>query len=144
MTKVQKKRLLNVARALRESKRPKLFKMDYYVYGEWFYSFMTPEEFKTEVEFCGTPACALGHYASRTDLQRLLQVEKTSGREHPDAKMVFRSNGVPADIFDREVQEHFGLDEEESEELFGSHGCDDARTPVQAARYIERFVRENP
>jgi hypothetical protein len=152
MNKVQTKRLLNVARALREAHAAKKkFDMGQWVYGErscivsdWNDETNRPVYKNEEANFCGTPACALGHYAARTDLQRILKVS-----------VLKDSHGVPfasMDYFGKEagsgtgywddghLPEHFGLTHSELEELFGGDGCDNARTALQAARYIERFV----
>ena len=60
--KIYRQRLLNVVRALRESPKPKAFSMDWYGYGP------------NEAFPCGTPQCALGHYAAREDLQDFLRL----------------------------------------------------------------------
>lgn len=130
MNAVQRKRLLNVAKALRESPEPKAFTMgafcDY---------------------FCGTPACALGHYASRRDLQRVLRVQQVAeyyneetGKSEPWFEMCNNEGYITGYDDEAAVLGHFGITVEESDELFGSEGCGDAQTPKQAARYIERFV----
>ena len=110
MKAVYKKRLLNVAKALRESPAPERFSMEYYAHRD-----------------CGTPACALGHYAARRDIQRTFTIE--------------RDGAFGFDIeYEGQIGDHFGLFDEEVNELFGTFGCRDAKTPAQAARYIERFV----
>ena len=48
---IYKQRLLNAARAVRESPAPHRFNMDYYLHAD------------------GTPGCVIGHYCARTDLQ---------------------------------------------------------------------------
>ena len=111
-------RLLNVARALRESPAPERFYMGKYTHA------------------CGTPACAFGHYAARTDLQSLfritdtgeIQVKKSDGWEWPVTIGVH-------------TMTHFGIDRGEWGDLFSARGCANAKTPLQAARYIEDFVR---
>lgn len=108
-------RLLKVARALRESKRPKWFNMGQYGYD------------------CGSPACALGHYASRRDLQRAFKLMGNN----------IKADGVREFVayYEPAVYEHFGITAEESSELFCAHGCGEATTAKQAARYIENFVK---
>jgi hypothetical protein len=121
---LHRQRLLNVARALRESSRPEKFDM-------------------TEVIHpCGTPACAFGHYVSRTDLQDFVKPERCTfqdtGRQF--WRPVFVDDGAHASFYGRRVQEHFGLTREEQHALFDGGGCGEAETANQAAEYIERFV----
>ena len=125
MTKVQKKRMLRVARALRESPNPKGFTMSCYV----------------DPNFCGTPACALGHYGSRRDLQKTLKVQIFADKV--TARLVFCSDGVPAYYDDEKIMEHFGIDYEQTLDLFGPDGCGKAKTPAKAADFIEDFVLSN-
>lgn len=109
---MNKERLLNVAKALRESEHPERFTM------------------RTIAHSCGTPACALGHYAARRDLQDAFILLK-----HGE----LRATGDAASPFLAEL-EHFDISRAEEEKLFGVWGCNDAQTPLQAAEYIERFV----
>lgn len=115
---MNKERLLNVARACRESKVPEDFLMRRYVHE------------------CGAPACALGLYASRRDLQTEFCI---------DGMFVFLT--APGDeiayLMPCHIQEHFGISGTQCIELFDYNGCGKATTPIQAAEYIERFVREN-
>lgn len=82
---------------------------------------------------CGTPACVLGHYAARRDLQDLLMLSIQRG-------MVYQETGIGCDYDDAEVQEHFGFLEDEAEELFASYGCGSAKTPADAIAYIREFI----
>lgn len=134
MNKIQQKRLLNVAKSLRESKAPKKFDMNFYVHGDiWAES----------AEFCGTPACALGHYAARPDLQKLLKIEiRNDGEENTFAQLVHRDGGHNASYSQRSVIEHFGVDQKEADALFAPNGCGGAKTPKKAAQFIERFVAQ--
>ncbi len=109
MNQIQKKRLLNVAKALREAPEPSKFTMVRYF------------------NYCGTPACALGHYVFRTDLQKTF------------AKNDFIRGGLSS-YTDDSVLTHFGISNRESEDLFGDDGCDMADTAIEAAKYIENFV----
>lgn len=91
---------------------------------------------------CGTPGCALGHYAARRDLQRTFTLQ-TEG-EMVD---VCTANGewvaFPLEDSVLEVfEEHFDLSASEVERLFGPDGCGRAKTPNKAADYIERFVKQ--
>jgi hypothetical protein len=108
-------RLLNVARALRESRNPEQFTMGRYV------------------NMCGTPGCALGHYAARHDLQdyfRLNQHWLESSRPDP-MEIIYGA------------MDHFEITEKQSDELFSEVGCGNAKTPIQAAEYIEAFVERH-
>jgi hypothetical protein len=115
---MNKERLLKVARALRESREPKKFTMEKYGHS------------------CGTPACALGHYASRRDLQHtfVLKTDEYGGCS------VYNKSDHHAGYLSGEAEEHFGLDELQIHLLFGPGGCGGAKTTKQAARFIEKFV----
>lgn len=148
LTKVQEKRLLNVAKALRESRVPRMFDMSTYVHDDPSPRYNEAGEvIKNEKNFCGTPACALGHYAARTDLQRLLKitVDKTDYGNYADMvyfgdKTTNEWGDTSAGWNDEAVLEHFGITESEACELFDGDGCGNAKTALQAAKYIERFV----
>ena len=112
MNKVHSKRLLNVAKALRESPRPMMFSMRRFVHS------------------CGTPMCALGHYAQRLDLQRTFRL----------SNRCLMANGSVADFDGDEVKAHFGIKYDDAEKLFDAWGCNRAQTNIQAAEYIEDFV----
>jgi len=121
-----KQRLLNVARALRESPDPTAFTM---------------REFGKN---CGTPACALGHYACRPDLQRTFELVNSSVR------MV--GSQMPVRLSEGPVTKHFGFERHnpvpfsgestypETYELFSSVGCGNAQTAGEAADFIEMYV----
>lgn len=145
LSKVHAKRILNVARALRESVNPEAFDMRKYVWGDQFSrSSMNPVDVVKEKEFCGTPACALGHYAARRDLQKLLKIGY--GMTYPDTiqpRMAYADEGESrpgASFLDNALQEHFGITEQESYSLFGVNGCGHAKSVVEAAQFIEKFV----
>ncbi len=123
MNQIQKKRLLNVSKALRESKEAtKAFNMR-----EYF-------------SMCGTPACALGHYIARKDLQ------KTFVRSYDVSDGIYgfcTLNDSALLAFDYDVvQKHFGIDEDEAHDLFGMYGCNSAGDAVTAADFIEQFVKD--
>ena len=102
---IYKQRLLNCARACREAN------------GKGF-------TMRTTSHVDGTPACALGQYAHRTDLQKSFKLALRVG-------IVFLKSTI---------EDHFGITPAESSLLFCAHGCDDAKTPMEAAMYIERFA----
>lgn len=117
-------RLLLVARALRESPNPSNFDMN---------RVATP---------CGSPACALGHYAARGDLQQSFEL-LTSCR-----LVRYFSDNEPScrvDFDSPPVWHHFGFDEDSWDDfslLFSARGCGGAKSPIEAAEYIERWVCE--
>jgi len=109
---------------------------------------------------CGTPACVLGHYAARTDLQSDFKLALGA---HGDLVLLNLQTGRPDDYWSLHCQEHFGLSWDETEELFVSaecsgcqgHGCDEclcsgepsslagcggAKTPSEAIAYIRAFI----
>ena len=112
MNKVHSKRLLNVAKALRESPQPIMFSM------------------RRFVQHCGTPMCALGHYACRLDLQRTFRIKNRC----------LTVDGDDIGFDSVKVETHFGISGRECEDLFDAIGCDNAQTNIQAAEYIEGFV----
>ena len=116
----QNKRLLNVAKALRESPDPKNFTMHSYF------------------DVCGTPMCAFGHYAARRDLQKSFRNDPT-GRWCPvDAA----GNNVEAGIIDDySIKTHFGLNVDEQFMMFSATGCNNAKSNISAAEFIEKFVK---
>lgn len=109
--------LQNVAKACRESQNPDKFDMAIYGWG------------------CGTPGCALGHYAARRDLQDLLMLSKDGDLQFTDERHASR-------LFP-EVLQHFDLNINQLDELFNIDGCNNARTPEEAATYIEEFIKQN-
>jgi hypothetical protein len=117
-------RLLNVARALREAPDNGNFTMEFYCW--------SGKEFD-----CGTPACAIGHYAARQDLQKLFFI--ANGQ-----MMVHYPNGDWPIMVDSDKSivplQHFGITYEEWDELFDVDGCGNAATAIEAAEYIEQFV----
>lgn len=113
---MNRERLLNVAKALRESPNPERFTMGTYTHP------------------CGTPACALGHYGARRDLQSAFRIDANGTLRALRAGEPFGFQCLPA------AATHFDLSKEHVDELFETTGCDGAETAVQAAGYIENFV----
>lgn len=111
---MNKQRLLNVARALRESPKPERFTMDCYVHR------------------CGTPACALGHYILRSDMQSDWVWDPVSRYPAPLRPRI--------GALSTWAGQHFNILDREIGELFGADGCNGAQTPIEAAEYIEQFV----
>lgn len=106
-------RLLNVVRALRESLAPELFDMELYVHE------------------CGSPACALGHYAMRPDFQDDFTIQGGNIR-YQGAFCFWNAHDAAA--------RHFDITKDEAKELFDDDGCGGARTIDEAADYIVAFV----
>lgn len=127
------KRLNNVIVALEEAPVPRAFNMGRYIY----------DTNESERFDCGTPACALGHYAARTDLQKAFKIvlEKDVHGRVFSADICDR-HGISIDAPEDEplISEHFGLSTAEVVEIFGTEGCNDAKTPKAAVKYIRRFI----
>jgi hypothetical protein len=111
---MNRERLLKVATALRESPHAELFTMTRYA--AW-----------------GRPCDALGHYASRSDLQSAFKLSRFRDR-------VYTAAGKRVFWYSPEVLEHFGLSCDEAEHLFSGDGCNEAQLPEDAATYVERFL----
>lgn len=90
---------------------------------------------------CGTPGCALGNYVARKDLQTLLTL-KWHTTTVPFVALV--ETGKSTSYDSHLVLDHFGIICCEAEELFSYAGCGGAKTAIQAAEYIEKFVAEHP
>lgn len=101
MTDEQAQRLLDVARACREAPRTNSFTME---------RFANP---------CGSPACALGNYAIRTDLQNRFSIEMSGTYK----QYWLFLDGALCQYDDVAVCEWFGISEDESGELFSTLGC---------------------
>lgn len=110
---MNKERLLNVAKACRESPQPEKFTMTRYGH------------------CCGTPACAIGHYAARRDLQDAFMLTQSGGFVMNDGDYYSTRDSVLS---------HFEITDNQENQLFESEGCGNAQTPQQAADYIEKFV----
>lgn len=84
---------------------------------------------------CGAPACVLGHYCAREDLQDDFSVRYRG---------IISRNANPNDNslgFDSiEVRRHFDLRFDESHAIFGEYGCRNARHPEQVSEFIRDFV----
>lgn len=82
---------------------------------------------------CGTPACALGWYAT---------TRQTAFRIIPKEGYLCSLDGVVTDHRGNIgiAATHFGIEVDEAYELFDGAGCGDAKTTKQAANYIENFI----
>ena len=134
---MNKQRLLNVAKALRESPNPGAFTM------------MAFQE-------CGTPACALGHYAARTDLQDAFELGEVWGIVPRGKRDEYGNLSTTLCYAGEEVCAHFDISEGQATQLFSDGendpddseryipvGCGNPRNAIEAAEYIERFVERN-
>jgi len=139
MTNQQATNLLNVATALRDSLQPEKFTMNRFANFRWdkfFSRFDKHTDVKDErvIAACGSPACALGHYAARNDLQNTFYLDYDT-----NAIRSIRFNR-PLQLNGHLVRREFGISCMEAEELFGGIGCDNALSPNAAANYIENFL----
>jgi hypothetical protein len=78
---------------------------------------------------CGSPACALGHYAANT---RGFKLDRQWYEYFREDKLF---------TWDCGADEEFGLSYSEAMELFYYNGCGEAKTAKQAAKYIRSFVK---
>lgn len=112
-----KERLRHVVQALLDVPPSALFSMSEYV-------------------IFGLPSCAFAYYADRSDLQCQFKLDLRTGKALTvDGREI---------SYPREIAAHFGLTDNEVDELFGTVGCADARTAVDAAAYIKTFIDHHP
>lgn len=124
-------RLLLVAKALRESRRPQAYT-------------------STRIHTCGTAHCAFGHYVGRRDLQQVFQfpldelAEQLYQETHGNLFNLVLSGvwGATRPVFHwrRALEGHFDLSASQVELIFGPFGCNEAETAADAAQYIENYV----
>lgn len=80
---------------------------------------------------CGSPCCALGHWAHANP--KLWKFDARNG--------CFKH--LPEGMYGLEpAAKDFHLEQHEVYELFGGSGCGSARTATDAATYIRRFVNQ--
>lgn len=120
-------RFNNMIRALEESPAPHRFTM-----GAYGHEARANSPLPRDQNPCGTPACVLGHYAYRTDLQSIFWLDNGSLME------VGGEEGV--DLNAPTVLEHFGITEKEAYQIFSHVGCDRAVTAPQAVKYLRAFM----
>lgn len=116
---MNKKQIKNVIRALKETPHKDRFDM-----ASWAHP-------------CGTPACAIGNYAQRTDLQDTFCLR---AGDWGGMNLINTVDDTVAHLED-EVAEHFDLSEEEAEMLFGQQGCGGATTTEQAIEFLEWYLQ---
>jgi len=123
-------RLQNVVQALYDADKVPFFKRTFTM-RRWGFGNAHSEQ--AESPNCGAPACAFGHYASRTDLQRTFYLDHTG-------EVVDKATG--ADACQEMMKDHFGLNDDEFHNVFGSDGCGGATTPGKAAAWINKFLMD--
>lgn len=90
------------------------------------------------VHWCGTPACAGGHW----DYSKPgVALARRGARQPGRLKAFIDSNGHWTSAL-RWVDEVFFLTYKQDEDIFGFRGCDGARTAKEAAKYIRNFVKQ--
>jgi len=85
---------------------------------------------------CGTPACALGHWAAAHP-ERGWRFKEQDTRAELTGVGLYQGDTWAMDAAETE----FGLTLEEAWALFGPHGCGGAKSARGAAAYIREFVR---
>jgi hypothetical protein len=126
MKPVHIKRFRNLIRVLRDAQKSEELRAKFTMA---LYGYRASTE-----RACGTPACAMGHYAFRTDVQRTFRLARDGWAVDLDGHCFHDAESVFA--------QHFGIDPTEARRLFGSEGCGDAKTPGQAADFIERWFMQ--
>jgi hypothetical protein len=90
---------------------------------------------------CGSPGCAIGHWAAANPDRFGLRRIKSFDLSRSEYFVFVCKKDDNSDLdFDKHGQSEFGINENEASELFYVHGCGDARTAKQAAKYIRKFV----
>lgn len=88
------------------------------------------------VHNCGSPGCAIGHYAAANKARGwAIKRDKT----YREMRVVIKRKGLLG-ICDPRVQKEFAISAAEASELFSATGCDGAPTASAAAAYIRMFV----
>lgn len=87
---------------------------------------------------CGSPACAWGHYVvnDKRRRQRLLAV----AGDNVYHEEVINEGAVQLPAMTQAAEE-FALTDDESNSLFDSYGCGNAKSGTEAARFIRNFVK---
>lgn len=86
---------------------------------------------KESNNWCGTPACVLGHWLVR-EMSKMPTEER---RFNP----MLRLETLMTTVFS--IKHGYGLTADQRDELFGSYGCDGAKTKKQAIAYLQHFIR---
>jgi len=124
-------RLNDLIVSLRAFKTP--FDMNWYRH-QRYYDAATGEPL-VENKYCGSPACVLGHYATKFPRR----AEWTHGLPVPNLQ-----DYEEGDIsFFEGWSKHFGISTAQVMELFEAEGCGGAKTRRQAIAYIKKFIKQN-
>ncbi len=131
MNKRYLKRLTNLARIARDAQKAEslLSKVRRFTMHRWGYG-------ADKGETCGTPACLLGHYAARIDVQRRFSLRK-------DGEVRTHGKGRYANSLIQRAADHFGITFDDAHAMFGNSqapGANQAKSPAGAAQYVERFI----
>ena len=127
MTRTNIRRLRVLAEILRDADAVPFFRR-IFTMSTWGFSLGSETASTPE---CGTPGCSLGHYASRIDKQRAFTLP-------PSGKVASRTGDNPQ----RRAEEHFGITPTQFNMLFSSEGCGNAKRPLSASRYVDRFTNK--
>ncbi len=90
---------------------------------------------------CGTPACAAGHYAARRDLQKKFVL--SADPLYNPGKVLLAKSRVRSDYDTEEFQKYFGITGKQSHSIFSINGCNYAKHPAEAAKFIRNFIKNN-
>lgn len=85
------------------------------------------------VHSCGTPACALGYYAQKSEGRFYFNYERAGEYWH-FRHFIFGSSVIAGAI------EEFGITNAEANTLFGGLGCGNAQSRKQAAKFVREFI----
>ena len=135
LSKVSINRLLEAADILSTYKLPKGVKFDMTVFYKEPPSSKAPE--------CGTAACACGIVASQPKIRKrgftLVHSHYTKDDNGKRYSRLFTPKYKNKKGF-HAVELYFGINDEQANDLFGAHNCDD--TPKQVAKRIRQFVKQ--
>lgn len=88
---------------------------------------------------CGTPACLLGNYAMRSDLQSAFTAQQ--GISGDMGRVCRTDTGDSLWIDDKYICEHFDITRGQADRLFNNNGCNNAgQDRAKALAYVERFM----
>lgn len=128
MRAIYRKRFANLIRVLRDAQKSEDLRAKFTM-NQYGFSATT-----TAYDACGTPACAMGHYAFRKDVQRTFSLN-TGGWV-----VAYDGHHIPDEA--SHFAEHFGISLDEVERLFGFEGCNNAKTPKQAADFLAAWLKK--
>lgn len=89
---------------------------------------------------CGTPACLLGNYALRVDLQDAFAAHPGES-EYDMGRVVNAKTGEVVYCDEYAMLDHFDITTRQAERLFDADGCNNAGTDrAKALAYVEHFM----